>query len=337
MNRKLLACLMILSLLFSFSGLVSAQVNADSIVILDDETVVLMTDDNSGVLGVTIADVKAAASSAPAAKSAPAPAKTETKSIPIVPANTPSVVQAAPSAKGDNKLQVTITTPPPAATKASTASTPTPIPVTNTLKSTTALSPKPSAGSSPAPVAPSSATSKATLPLASSVPEQASPVPAQTGVTPTTVNKNVDKVVLQAGNNPVVTIQPSTNQSANQSSQMTVSQGDTKITTTLPLNINTQTRVISTVLSNSIVQLNVLPDEAVKSVVSQGLIGSASVSTLEESNHQAVYNVQGEKGGLLFGMFPVRTPVEVKLSSQNGTVISVKESFTFRLFSAFIK
>lgn len=325
--KKILAVILVSQIiLISYGSLVLAK--ADDLVIKDDGQIVLLMGESGGVtvLGASTSPAATSApqtnpaTSAPAAKpanpSTPAPAAPQ-KVVPIAPAHTESTVQINPSGNNDKKIQVTIIkgTPAPAAaatnlaTKAPATTQPT---TTTTLKTQTGA------------------------PLATPKP---APTPIsfinQPGNT-TAVTKTVDQVVEQGANGqPVVSIK------SDQNNSVTVQQGPTQVSTSLPIQINSTSHVISIVTPDgNSTKVSVLPTEAVKGATQNGLISNSTgtqTTITQESGGQVVYNVSGDKTGKLLGIFPVNSPVTVQLSAQTGKVIKVTQSPLLNLFGFLIR
>lgn len=328
---RLITFLVILPLIFtSIIFIAPVTAHADSLIIQGDGAIILIEGDD--VLGTSLADnTKTPTTVSPATPSKPAPPppptstppkpaeSTPIKQVPITPPNTSSVIKAAPS-PSNNKIQVTIST-----------------------KSTSSLKPS----------SPSTTGSNTSNKQSSSAPST-----SPSTVTTNVINKDVNRVILEGQpNQPILTITSAPNASPNTSPKPTsspgenvptsspllvIQQGSTQLSTALPLQLDTSNHSVSAVLSTGPTKLNVLPQEAVQGVINNKLVNNiTSVSTapkitLEESNNQPIYKVEGQKSGKLFGIFSVSTPVEVRLSAQTGNVVGVNQSLTFRLFGLFI-
>ena len=160
--------------------------------------------------------------------------------------------------------------------------------------------------------------------------------PAQAAVQPgASVTKTVNRVVAQGtGGQPVFSVK------SEQANQLTLQQGGTQVTTSLPIQIDTLTRVLSVPAANGPARVAVLPTEAVQGVVNSGLLdnGIANQARVNLVNGQGGINyvISGQRSGELFGLIPVQTPVQVELSAQTGKVVSSSVSPIFSLFGGFI-
>lgn len=316
--KKILAGILVSQVIMLSSGsLVLAK--ADTLVIQDDGKIELFVTSNDNVLAATATSspsstqAPSAASPstpAPAAKTSPPAPTAPPKVVPLVPAHVESIVQINPSTTGNQKIQVVITkgTPALAATPAPTKTTPPTAGVSNTK---TSSSPTPSPAPTPSPTA-------------------TSPTNQQGALT-----RTVDQVVEQGANGqPVISIKSGTE------NNITVNQGPTQATTTLPIQISSTTHVISVVGSNgNSTKVSVLPTEAVQGATNQGLITSSvnAKTTLSQEGNQVVYNISGNKTGKLLGIFSVSSPVSVQVSAETGKVVKTTESPLLTLFGFLVR
>ncbi len=318
MKKRGLVSLFIAAFIFLLSANLT-HAYADDLVIMDNGQIVLVVPADS-VLGTT----KAATTTAPiqsntqsnqnsnqnkpqadnkspsSTNSAPPP---PTKTVPLVPAHSQSMITVTPSTNNDKKVQVTITTTKP------------PVPTSSPPKAAT------------------------TQKLSSLAPVVVNPTTSnQLPNTPTVnkITKTVDRVVAESNNGqPVFTIQSS------EPSQLTIKQGQTQASTTLPLQVDTTTHSLRvTTTTNESTRVSVLPNEALQAVIDKELFNTESINQakMNLTNDQSGinYTVQTEKKGKLFGVFPVQSPVEVKLSAQTGKVVNTSQSLLFSLLGGFI-
>ncbi|SRR5260221_945269 len=150
-----------------------------------------------------------------------------------------------------------------------------------------------------------------------------------------TVIKTVDRVVEQGKNGqPVVSIK------SDNANEITLQQGTTKISTSLPIQINSSSHVISVVTPDgNSTKLSVLPTEAVQEPSQQGFITNSldTKSTITEDKGQIVYNISGNKTGKLFGVFPVNSPVNIHISAETGKILNVFQSPLLSLFGFLVR
>ncbi len=173
-------------------------------------------------------------------------------------------------------------------------------------------------------------TPQVTPPVSPSKPSSVSQQPVNT------ITKTVDRVVEQgAGGQPVISIK------SDKAKELTIQQGTIEVKTSSPLQINTVTHGLSVSPSQESGQISVLPKEAVQGALNKGLIDTKSVDqakvSLTKDSSGVTYTVQSEKTGKLFGILDVKSPVEVKLSAQNGKVIKTSQSPLFTIFGNFIR
>lgn len=323
--KKLLALLLLFLLAFPFSAQVMIA-KADDLIIQDDGKVILVITNNNGVLGETTAKNTAVKESAkpaaPAQKSNPPPPpppshpapQAPAKIVPLVSPHTQSTVQINPPINNDKKMQVTITTE---------ATPKTPQSITNQAVKTAPTGISANSKPSPKPTAPGNSPTIVS--------------PKSTSATPTNVvSKTVDQVVAQGSNGqPVLTIK------SDQARQLTIQQGPTQVTTTLPLQIDTLTHSLSVPSPNASTKVSVLPTEALQGILDKGSLNAQDITkakiNLTKDETGVNYTVQGERKGKLFGIFDVNSPVQVKLSAQNGKVVNTSQSLLFNMLGGFIK
>lgn len=150
------------------------------------------------------------------------------------------------------------------------------------------------------------------------------------------VATSVDKLIAQQSNGqPVITI------TSGHAHELTIQQGSTKATTTLPLQMDTQTHALSSPVSNQPAIINVLPKEAVEGVVNQGLFDTKGASTagvtLTSGKTELVYAISMKRQGKIFGVFPVDSSIHVQLSARSGKVINITQPFVTILLKPFIR
>ena len=318
--KKILALFLLFLIIFPFSAQVMIA-KADDLIIQDDGKVILVITNNNGVLGETTTTAKESTKPVvpqqsnpkpPPPPSHPAP-QAPTKVVSLVPPHTQSTVQINPPINNDKKMQVTITTG---------AAPRTPQSITNQA-----------AKASPTGISANSVSQRPTGTTASPTivsPKSTSTAPGNV------VSKTVDQVVAQGSNGqPVLTIK------SDQARQLTIQQGPTQVTTTLPLQIDTLTHSLSVPSSNASTKVSVLPTEALQGILEKGSLSAQDITkakiNLTKDETGVNYTVQGEKKGKLFGIFDVNSPIQVKLSTQNGKVVNTSQSLLFNMLGGFIK
>lgn len=151
-----------------------------------------------------------------------------------------------------------------------------------------------------------------------------------------TITKTVDQVVAQGANGQIVFSIKS-----DQANELTIKQGNTKVSTSLPLQIDTTTHSISVTSDNGPSKVSVLPSEAIKGIIDKGILDSKSISQakidLTKDTNGLNYTLQGQESKKLFGSLNVKYPVEVKLSAENGKVVNISKPVLFELFRNFLK
>ncbi|HEV2339901.1 MAG TPA: hypothetical protein VGT05_04025 [Patescibacteria group bacterium] len=339
MNKKrFFLIFLILLLIFPLVAQTSIA-KADDLVIQDDGKIILVIT-NNGVLGVTTsapAPVTTANKSAPVTHAAvtqpqhtspPPPSNpiTPVRTVPIVPPHTESTVQINPPINSGRKVQVTITT--------QTPSTPPVIkvPATNgNIQQNPQTAPLKS--SAVIPVQKNQTTTVQTNKTGNIVPPSAVNPTSQS---PAVTTKTVDQVVAQGSDGkPVITIQ------SDQAHQLTIQQGTTKVTTSLPIQVSTMNHSLGVPSQNQTGAINVLPSEALQGIVNKGILNTRNASKakvhLTQDTNGVNYTVDTQKQGKLFGVFPVQSPVQVKLSAQSGKIVNVTQPVLFNIFGGFIK
>ncbi len=157
-------------------------------------------------------------------------------------------------------------------------------------------------------------------------------------VTPTTIEKTVDNVILRgADKQPVLSIKPN----QNQNNEVNIQQQNINVSTNLPIQIDTKSHVISVQTTSGTQQVSVLPDQAVKGaqqkIVNQNLETVKSDVSLNQENGQTVYTVNQERKGKFLGAFDITLPSSVRISAQTGKTISVWQSPVSLLFGFLIR
>jgi len=164
-------------------------------------------------------------------------------------------------------------------------------------------------------------------------------IPAQTNVNssqPHVIARSVDQVIAQgASGKPVITIK------SDKANELTIQQGSTKVTTLLPLQIDTLSHSLNVASKNQQAVINVLPSEALQGVLEKGFLDAQSANNakinLTSDSSGVNYNVNSQKRGKLFGVINVQTPVQVRLSAQTGKVVNSSQSPLFSIFGGLIR
>lgn len=328
--KKIILFLCLLVVLFPVTEVALAR--ADDLVIQDDGQVDLVLTNNGNVLGVTttasLQPAVAPKTAAPAAQTTQPASQTQTppatpapaKTVPITAPHSESTVQINPPINDSKKMQIIITTP-----TNTTSTTPVPSPVSAKTTPTTA------------PLGKTSPLLVSVTPSLHISPTSALPIP--TGVPPTSASvltKTVDQVVAQGSNGqPVITItSPGT-------STLTIQQGPTQVTTTLPLQIDTLTHVLSVPSQNQSAAITVLPKEALQGIVNTGLLNTQQSSTakidLTKDTSGINYTVNAQKQGKILGVIPVKSGVQITLSAQTGKIVHVVQPLLFSILGGIIK
>lgn len=165
-------------------------------------------------------------------------------------------------------------------------------------------------------------------------PVPATPIPPATAPKP--IIKTVDQVVAQdTKGQPVISV------NSNNPNSLTIKQGNTEASTSLPLQFNTATHSLSVPGKGEATRISVLPQEAVAGVGQKGIFNKSELTKLKinlTSDSSGVnYILKDQRTGKLFGALPVSDTEQVKLSAQTGTVGQVQKSLLFSVFGAFIK
>ena len=200
-------------------------------------------------------------------------------------------------------------------------------PINNDKKvQVTITTPSPTQAKPPAPQAPTS--------IQGPINPPSSPSPNTTVVT-----KTVDQVVAKgAGGQTVFSIK------SEKANQLTISQEDTKVKTSLPLQIDSLSHALSVPGSSGVpepTRISVLPKEAIQGIVSKGVLQSKSAGeaqiTLTKDLSGVNYTVDSVKSGKLFGIVSIKAPEEVQLSAQTGKIVPTPKSTILNFFGNFIK
>lgn len=152
-----------------------------------------------------------------------------------------------------------------------------------------------------------------------------------------TIEKKADNVILRGPDKqPVLSIKPD----QTQKNELTIQQKNVNASTKLPLQVDTQTHVVSVQTPTGIQTVSVLPDQALKGAndkISTTIAPTKSDLTLTSENGKATYVVNQERTGRLFGAFNLTFPSQVKLSATDGKTVSVQQSPFFTIFGSFIR
>lgn len=303
---KVIALYLVLQFLFLVISPVVTVAKADDLIIEYNGEVTLVVMGDS-VLAVettktnpTSAPTTTSAPSAPskpATQTAPTPtAKTVQKVTQVAPPSSSTTVKISPNTGTDKKLKITIET------------------ATGTTNGT---------NQKPSPTTPSTSTTvvnTVTTPVATSTPTSVS----KTNVTST--DKAADNVVLRdQDKQPVLTITPDQKQTTG----VNIQQRDVNVSTSLPVQIDTQTHIISVQTSAGTEKVSILPDQAVAGAEKQtntNPTNSKPTVSLVSENGNATYIVDQQKKGKLLGVFDVTVPSQVKISAETGKTVSVWQS-----------
>lgn len=168
-------------------------------------------------------------------------------------------------------------------------------------------------------------------------PQAPRPTSAPLGSSATTpsITKTVDQVVAQGSNGKTVfTIK------SDQANQLTIRQGNTNVSTSLPLQIDTATHSISVPSSTGNSKVSVLPSEVIKGIIDSRVLNTNSLSQAKIDLTKDVsginYTLNSQESKKLFGL-NIKYPVTVKLSAENGKVVNVSKPILFSLFGNFLK
>lgn len=297
--KKALSIFVLSLLCIAFSSQLAAAF-ADDLVIEDNGSITLLV--TSDVLGIKIiaANNPAKQSAPQSQKSKPASNPAPSRAVPLTAPKTESTVKINPPLNNDKKVQVIITTP------------------------------------QVNPQVPAPAVGQTSQTQAGTIQQKAQATPFPTPAIPANViTKTVDEVIAQDTNGePVLSIK------SEKANQLTIEQGSTQVTTSLPLQMNSLTHVLS-VSSPKQPTINVLPAQALQGVVDKGFLDKEASSQIKINLSQDAsgvnYTVDSKKEGKLFGILPVSSPVQVKLSAQTGKVVGASQSLIFSLFGGLIR
>lgn len=150
-----------------------------------------------------------------------------------------------------------------------------------------------------------------------------------------TTEENVDQIVAQGTDEkPVLRI---TSPGAH---ELQITQQTVAVTTSLPLQIDSFTHSLGVSSANQPSKISVLPNEAVQGVINKGILNNKSLNSLKmnltSETTGITYTIQSQRQGKMFGLFPVTTPVRIKLSAQSGKVVETSQSTLFTIFGGFI-
>ncbi|HSX19411.1 MAG TPA: hypothetical protein VLE91_04780 [Candidatus Saccharimonadales bacterium] len=307
-----------------------AVAKADELVLKDTGEIILIMPDSSVLAASTSgSDSKPTGTNQPKpaspsqqqppAPSAPAP---KTKSESLTPQNSKATININPQPTTDNKIKVTVTPqnkPTPPSTPQQQSKTPASNVTSPAQVSTGTTSPNPQQQQS-----------SQTSPSASAEQPKVESSPP-----PPPISKLVDRVSEQAADgSTILSVQPGDN-------KITFQQGQTEVSTTLPIQIDSQTHLLSTISSNGPEKISILPNEAVAGATNLGIISkqqnTAPKVTLTEVDNQIVYKIEGQRTGKLLGIININSNVEVDISAQNGKAVSTSQSLLIRAFGFLIK
>lgn len=162
-------------------------------------------------------------------------------------------------------------------------------------------------------------------------PTPAGPQPAKPNVAPTPsaepITKSVDNVVLRNANKETVL-----NIKSDKSNNLTIEQNQTQAKTNLPVQIDTKSHEISVTTTKGQENVQVLPDQALKSAEDKetsfvkNLGASETNVRLTQIRGSAVYEVDEIKTGKFLGVLSVSLPNHIKISAETGKTLSVWQS-----------
>ena len=311
---RTIALFFVLQILFLTIAPVITVAKADDLIIdySGEVTLVVMGD---SVLAVET--TKNNPTSAPAATSAP--------SAPTKPATPPAPPSAAPAPTTKTVQKVTQVAPPSSSTTVKISpNTSSDKKLKITIETSTGNTTANSASPKPAQTSPSTSTTTVvntvTTPVATSTPTSVS----KTNVTST--DKAADNVVLRdQDKQPVLTITADQKQTTG----VNIQQHDVNVSTSLPVQIDTKTHIISVQTSSGTENVSILPDQAVAGAEKQTNTNPTNAKpavSLVSENGNATYIVDQQKKGKLLGIFDVTVPSQVKISAETGKTVSVWQS-----------
>ena len=130
-------------------------------------------------------------------------------------------------------------------------------------------------------------------------------------------------------------------------SGLTVTNGGKTAQSALPLSVNAQNQLVVTTTAGQKV-VTVLPDQAVKNLLSSGVLSSitespvasapgstSSVGQLSAVGNTPTYTISGTKQVRFLGLFPVTLNRQVQVSAENGTVVNTAQSAIANFVSLF--
>lgn len=258
------------------------------------------------------------------------------KTEPLVPPRTQSIVQINPPANNNKKVQVTITTQPSTQPQIPQVKTPVLPIISGSVQRNPPLTNTPTKLSATITNFPLKTLTDTPIPTASAINPIPSPPSTASTTPPSVMVKTVDQVIAQGSNGkPVITIK------SDQANQLTIQQGSTQVSTSLPLQIDTLTHTLGVPSQNQQAAINVLPSEALQGIIDKGLLDTQNINqakiNLTQDTNGVNYTVEGQKKGKLFGIFDVQSTVQVKLSAQNGKIVNVAQPILFSIFGGLIK
>ncbi len=150
------------------------------------------------------------------------------------------------------------------------------------------------------------------------------------------ISTSVDKVVAEgAKGQPVITI------TSGHARELTIQQGSTHVTTSLPLQIDTTTHALSIPIASQDATINVLPKEAVQEIIHKGLLNTQEATqatvSLTRGDKGITYTIDSKKQGKLLGIVPITSSTQVQISAENGKVITGIQPFFSTILKSFIK
>lgn len=211
--------------------------------------------------------------------------------------------------------------------------TSTPIPTYTPTPSPT-YTPTPSPTPTSSPSNPSSTATPTPSPTRTPTPTYTpTPTPSGTGnllVTiqnnSSTVTQNVDQIISEDGDKTLI-IAPT-----KRGDEIVITQGDNEVTTSLPIQIDTEEKSLKTV-TNEKVSTVITPDEVFEIVKNAGtyIIPSTIKTELIDSDGKPVYKVAGLERIQIIRLFSVKLPITLYISATDATIVKVDESFITKI------
>lgn len=114
-----------------------------------------------------------------------------------------------------------------------------------------------------------------------------------------------------------------------------------RATTDFPLSVDLSTNTLSVTTPAGEKRVTILPDEAVQNMLSRNVIDriggqevgglSTRVKMSQKSDGTLIYEVEGEKQELLFGLVPMKFKKTAVVSAETGELLETKATFTDRI------